>query len=122
MPSRQVLNHWRVGNEYEAIEVDDGAGDRGGQLRLRVVLPLPASEQTCGQLGKTTDKRWLLVTEVVPEALARQASLVQEGYSDYQELALSRDGLQRLFSITLTLALIVALFAAVVAAIGLSRR
>ncbi|HLR81648.1 MAG TPA: ATP-binding protein [Paenalcaligenes sp.] len=122
MPSQQVLNHLRVSNEYQAIEVDEGSDNREGQLRLRVVLPLPAREHSLGQLGKTTDKRWLQVTEVVPEALARQASLVQEGYSDYQELALSRDGLQRLFSITLTLALIVTLFAAVVAAIGLSRR
>src|SRR5699024_12390771 len=76
MPSQQVLNHLRVSNEYQAIEVDDRAGDREGQLRLRVVLPLPASEQTFGKLGKTTDKRWLMVTEGGPEALAGQAGVV----------------------------------------------
>src|SRR5690625_7162473 len=79
-------------------------------------------ESLLGQFGKSTDRRWLQVTEPVPEQLARQVSLVQEGYSDYQELALSRAGLQRLYSITLTLALIVTVFAAVAAAIALSRR
>ncbi len=122
LPSQQVLNHLRVSNEYQGIEVDEQADGQEVQLRLRVVVPLPTGDHALGALGKAMDKRWLQVTEAVPEALARQVTLVQEGYSDYQELALSRDGLQRLFSITLTLALVVTLFAAVVAAIGLSRR
>ena len=122
MPPSQVLNHLRVGREYQAAEVDERIDAENGQLRLRVVLPLSSQEPGLGQLGKSTDKRWLQVTEGVPEQLARQASLVQQGYSDYQELALSRTGLQRFYNITLTLALIVTVFAAVVAAIGLSRR
>ena len=122
MPSQQVLNHLRVGGEYQSVEEDERVDGAEGYLRLRVVLPLKMQESLLGQFGKSTDRRWLQVTEPVPEQLARQVSLVQEGYSDYQELALSRAGLQRLYSITLTLALIVTLFAAVVAAIGLSRR
>ena len=120
-PPQQVLNHLRVGGSYQAVEVDDRRGGEG-HLLLRVVLPLNGAEPALGQLGKSTDKRWLQVVELVPEQLARQASLVQQGYSDYQELALSRAGLQRLYSITLTLALIVTVFAAVAAAIALSRR
>lgn len=122
MPPQQVMNHLRVGGEYQAVEVEEQADKDGDALLLRVVLPLASQEFGFAQLSKSTDKRWLQVTQAVPEQLARQAGQVQQGYSDYQELALSRAGLQRLYSVTLTLALIVTVFAAVVAAIGLSRR
>src|SRR3546814_20495968 len=54
--------------------------------------------------------------------IARNANQVQEGFRDYQELALSRLGLRKLYGITLTLALILAVYAAVVVALAVSRR
>lgn len=121
MPPQQVINQLRVGNEYAAAEVDEFSANEMG-LRLRVVLPLKGNENSLAQYGINPDKRWVQVIQSVPEKLARHASQVQQGYSDYQELALSRVGLRKLYSLTLTLALVLAVFAAVAAAIALSRR
>jgi nitrogen fixation/metabolism regulation signal transduction histidine kinase len=73
-------------------------------------------------LGVAPDTRWLQVIQPVPDQIAHNANQVQQGFRDYQELALSRLGLRKLYGITLTLALILAVFAAVVAALALSRR
>ena len=121
MPPQQVINQLRVGNEYSAAEVDEKSPNEMG-LRLRVVLPLAGNENSLAQYGINPDKRWLQVIQPVPDKLARHANYVQQGYIDYQELALSRAGLRKLYSITLTLALVLAVFAAVAAAIALSRR
>lgn len=123
MPPQSVMNQLRIRDEYAVVEVDDAdPNDNEMGLRLRVVLPLKSNENVLSQYGVNPDKRWLQVMEPVPEKLARQANQVQQGYSDYQELALSRAGLSKLYSLTLTLALVLAVFAAVVAAIALSRR
>jgi len=69
-----------------------------------------------------SETRWLQAIQPVPETVARNASLVQQGFSDYQELALSRLGLRKLYGITLTLALVLSIFAAIMVALTLSRR
>lgn len=120
LPPQNVMNHLRVARQYAATEVDDGSNSTG--LRLRVVLPLNSSENYLGQFGQSSEKRWLQVTQPVPEILARHANQVQQGFRDYQELALSRVGLRKLYGITLTLALILAVFAAMAAAIAISSR
>src|SRR5690606_31852357 len=73
-------------------------------------------------VGAAAETRWLEVIRPLPEQIARNANQVQQGFRDYQELALSRLGLRKLYGITLTLALILAVFAAVVVALALSRR
>ena len=47
---------------------------------------------------------------------------MQQGFRDYQELALSRLGLRKLYGITLTLALLLAAFGAIAVALSLSKR
>ncbi|MCQ9615596.1 ATP-binding protein [Paenalcaligenes niemegkensis] len=125
MPPQNVMNHLRVAREYSSAELDDAATATRPEstgLLLRVVLPLSSGEAYLGQFGQSGDKRWLQVTQVVPEKLARHANQVQQGFRDYQELALSRVGLRKLYGITLTLALILAVFAAMAAAIAISSR
>lgn len=121
MPPQQVINQLRIGDEYASAEVD-GASLNEMDLVLRVVLPLRSNDNSLMQLGVSPDKRWVQVLQPVPENLARHASQVQQGYSDYQELGLSRMGLRKLYSLTLTLALVLAVFTAMAAAIALSRR
>ena len=58
----------------------------------------------------------------MPAQIARNANQVQQGFRDYQELALSRSGLVRLYSLTLTLALLLAVFSAIAVALSLSKR
>jgi nitrogen fixation/metabolism regulation signal transduction histidine kinase len=128
MPPASVMNQLRVSHGYAAAETYDrksgnlGAeGDSAG-LRLRIVIPINSMERFSYALGVAPDTRWLQVIQPVPDRIAHNANQVQQGFRDYQELALSRLGLRKLYGITLTLALILAVFAAVVAALALSRR
>src|SRR5690606_22182831 len=126
-PPAHVLNRLRVSRTYEAAEADEppagevvdddvlARGDLG--LHLRVVLPVRSLDRVSSALGVSPETRWLQVIQPVPEQIARNANQVQQGFRDYQELALSRLGLRKLYGITLTLALILAVFAAVVVAL-----
>jgi len=55
---------------------------------------------------------FLMVTQRLPSDLVRNALDVQTAYQEYQERALSRTGLRRMYIGTLTLALVMAVFAA----------
>ena len=128
-PPPAVLNQLKISHGYAAAEADEGNNtqeNKDGEpkntgLHLRVVLPISTVERFSSALGIAPESRWLQVIEPVPEQIARNANQVQQGFRDYQELALSRLGLRKLFGITLTLALILAVFAAVVVALALSR-
>jgi len=135
LPPAHILNQLRVSRSYAAAEVtpvlaqDDQtpsasrvAIDAPAHLQLRVILPLAPPEPFTSLLGASTDARWLQVIQPVPEQIALNANLVQQGFHDYQELTLSRQGLRQLYGITLTVALILTVFAAMVVALGLSRR
>ena len=123
-PPPHVLSQLRVSRYYGAAEADDPDESSGGEsgLHLRVVVPIHSLDRASSALGVSQDSRWLQVMQPVPEQIARNANQVQQGFRDYQELALSRLGLRKLYGITLTLALILAVFAAVVVALALSRR
>lgn len=84
-------------------------------LVLKVVVPVnPASADT--------EIRILQLVQPVSKQLAADTETVQSVYRDYQELSLSRLGLKRLYSITLTLSLLIVLLSAVSAAFFLSAR
>lgn len=127
-PPSSVINQLRVSRGYSAAEADEAADPQddeqsGHGLHLRVVVPINTSmDRLSSALGMAPDTRWLQVIEAVPEQIARNANQVQQGFRDYQELALSRLGLRKLYGITLTLALILAVFAAMVVALAVSRR
>ncbi|MFT0532723.1 ATP-binding protein [Castellaniella hirudinis] len=125
LPPSSVMNQLRVAQGYAAAEADIGpaSGPVSNGLHLRVIIPLTTATDRLGNpMGLGGDSRWLQVIQAVPESIAHNASQVQQGFQDYQELALSRLGLRKLYGITLTLALILAMFAAVVAALAVSRR
>ena len=130
LPPANVLNQLRVSRMYSAAEVTEPdaaavAGDNyqpATGLQLRVVVPINGMNHFAPVLGVAPDTRWLQVIEPVPEVIARNANQVQEGFRDYQELALSRLGLRKLYGITLTMALLLAVFASVVAALAISRK
>lgn len=128
MPPQHVMNQLRVSRSYAAAEADDVGqglrpeGDLHTGLFLRVVVPIQRLDRSTTALGVTPEVRWLQVIQPVAEQIARNASQVEQGFRDYQELALSRQGLRKLYGITLTLALILAVFASVVVALSVSRR
>jgi nitrogen fixation/metabolism regulation signal transduction histidine kinase len=103
-----VARQVRLQQPYRGVESD---AERG--LRLRVVVPVNRSS------GETV---LLQLVQPVPAQLARDAETVQGMYQDYQELSLSRQGLKRLYGLSLTLALLLALLTALLLAIVFSER
>jgi len=133
LPPAHILNQLRFSRSYAAAEVTPVLAspapsssrvpvDAPAHLQFRVIFPIAQPESLPTLTGASTDARWLQVIQPVPEQIAVNANLVQQGFNDYQELTLSRQGLRRLYSITLTLALILTVFAAMVVALALSRR
>ena len=107
-PTQSMLRQAQLQESYAGIEEDEDFG-----LLLRVIVPINHLE---------TEMQILQVTQLVPQRLARDAAMVQEAYRDYQELSLSRYGLQRLYTLALTLSLGLALFSVVLLAVMFSNR
>ncbi|MBC7941882.1 MAG: PAS-domain containing protein, partial [Chitinophagaceae bacterium] len=70
----------------------------------------------------SSEERFLMVVQPISRNLAINALAVQAAYSEYQQRALARDSLRRMYIGTLTLALILAVFAAVLLAILLGNQ
>ncbi|AMD44947.1 sensor histidine kinase [Bordetella holmesii] len=122
-PPSTVLNQLKLARGYSAAEADDpGVAGAEDGLHLRVVIPLNTPVRFDSSLAGAGEPRWLQLMQNVPEQIARNANRVQQGFRDYQELALSRLGLRKLYGITLTLALLLAVFAAIAVALSLSKR
>ena len=122
-PPITALNQLRIAGSYASAETVSPTAldtDPSG-LILRVILPIGSSARTPSALI-SGEVRWLQLIRAVPEELALNAEEVREGYRDYQELALAREGLRQLFGVTLTLALLLAVFAAMAVALFISKR
>jgi nitrogen fixation/metabolism regulation signal transduction histidine kinase len=65
----------------------------------------------------TSSERFLQISEDLPTELVVNAIVVQEANREYQELALARDGLRKMYIGTLTLSLFLAVFGAVLLAV-----
>jgi nitrogen fixation/metabolism regulation signal transduction histidine kinase len=109
-PPAQALRRARLQLTYSAIEQ---MGDQG--LVLRVVVPVNSSDPL-------EPLRVLQVVEPVPKQLQQDADKVQAGYRDYQEISFSRTALKRLYALTLTLTLLLALLSALGLAVVLSEQ
>jgi nitrogen fixation/metabolism regulation signal transduction histidine kinase len=110
LPSAQALRQARAARAYAAVDAAAGK-----PLALRVVVPVAA-------LTLTEEPRYLQLRQTVPEQFGRSAEAVEAAYRDYRELALSRQGLQRIYIVTLTLALSMALLVAIALAVLLANR
>jgi PAS domain S-box-containing protein len=102
--ARQVL----LQKPFREVDADAPQG-----LLLRVVVPL-------NRAGGGTQA--LQLVQPVAAPLARDMGTVQTMYEDYQELSMARGGLKRLYGLTLTLSLLLALLSALVLAILFSER
>ena len=69
-----------------------------------------------------TEDRFLMVVQVVPAALVANALAVQAAYREYQQRAIARDGLRRMYIGTLTLAGVLSVFGAVLLAVMLGNQ
>lgn len=109
-PGAPAVKQMHANRAYSAVEAIPEKG-----LYLRALVPVPVA-------SLADEPRLLQLLEPVPEQLAQDAESVQSGYRQYQELMLSRRGLKRLYGITLTLTLLLALLSAGALAFVLSDR
>jgi len=110
LPERSVL--WQVRQQQPYSRIEEVA-DRG--LVMHVIVPVYTSTLT----GET---RVLQLVQPVPAGLARDAQAVQLAYQEYQQIAVSRLGLKRIYGVALTLTLMLALLMTLVIAYLLSER
>ena len=97
-------------NIYGKIEPITNKG-----LYLRVLAPINGT-------SVSNERLILQILQPVPNSLSTLAESVQEVFQDYQKLSYSRDSLKLIFSITLTLVLILAILTAVAIGFLLSRK
>ena len=84
-----------------------------GGLRLRVLVTIRGDGTL---MSLNSHPRYLQVTQAVPEQLSANAEALRIAYGEYQERSLARAGLRNFYLITLTLTLLLAIFAAMVSA------
>ncbi len=118
-PSAAMLRQARnqgVVSQIEGLD-DDVAPGAEPRARVRALARLPSADILLG-----SEERYLFVAQPVPISVARNALAVQAAYREYQQRALARDGLRKMYIGTLTLALILAVFGAMVLAALLGTR
>jgi nitrogen fixation/metabolism regulation signal transduction histidine kinase len=84
-------------------------------LYLRVLAPINGA-------GVSNERLVLQILQPVPDSLTTVAESVEAVFQDYQKLSYSRDSLKVIFSITLTLVLMLAILTAVAIGFLLSRK
>ncbi|MBO9652103.1 MAG: HAMP domain-containing protein [Variovorax sp.] len=115
-PSSQQLRQVRADRVIAHIEGLDEIPAPGA------AAPPPASVRAIALVQRqgfefNTEPRYLQVTQPLPPAVVANALAVQEANREYQERALGREGLRRMYIGTLTLTLFLAVFGAVLLAV-----
>ena len=95
-------------------EVMPGVAPQG---RVKALAMVPSAS-----VGLLAEPRFLQATQPLPQVLVDNALAVQEAHREYQERALARTGLQRMYIGTLTLSLFLAVFGAVLLAVLLGNQ
>ncbi|KQY90498.1 MULTISPECIES: ATP-binding protein [Roseateles] len=117
-PSSTLLRQARGGAPASQLEgLEDEAAALQGGAQIRALALLPNTELRLG-LGE----RYLMVIQRVPASMLSNALAVQTANSEYQQRSLERVGLRRMYLGTLTLVLILAVFAALLLAVTLGNQ
>ena len=117
-PSPQQLRNVRSQRAVAAIEGLDETGTAAESTAHIKALALVSSRG----LGLLAEPRFLQVVQALPPALVANAMAVQTANREYQERALARSGLKRMYIGTLTLSLFLAVFGAVLLAVLLGNQ
>lgn len=96
----------------EGLEEDLGDASNASVAALRIWVPLVSTS-----IALSEESRYLEVKVVLPASLVQDALAVQTVNREYQERALARSGLQRMYIGTLTLTLFLSVFGAVLLAV-----
>jgi len=96
---------------------EEGSASNPPQARIKALVWVPRTG-----LDILDEPRYLMVTQALPETLVANARAVTEAHREYQERALARQGLKRMYIGTLTLSLFLAIFGAVLLAVILGNQ
>jgi len=120
-PERPTAAEWRQvrsqGISWRSEGLDDNLGEVATQPRMTVLVRMGGSGFQLDGQGRV-----LQVVKKLPPALVANALAVLDANRQYQERALARDGLKRMYIGTLTLSLFLAVFGAVLLAVLLGNQ
>jgi len=118
LPTQQQFRAARDQRVVTWIEgLDDGINSATGVARIKVMVLVQGSAAAAWG-----EPRYLLAAKTLPASLVANASAVTQAYREYQERALARDGLRRMYIGTLTLSLFLAVFGSVLLAVVLGNQ
>jgi nitrogen fixation/metabolism regulation signal transduction histidine kinase len=138
LPNAATLRAAQAARGLAVIEGDELSTEPGGGLRTRVIVPVPspsppelrppyASPPAAGAglrepapAIRFEEPSFLQLTRSVAPDVAANAQALRAGYGQYQQLSLSRVGLQKMYRLTLTLTLLLAIFAAIASGVMLA--
>ena len=120
-PEKPVPSQFRKARSQRALTwiegLEEGSAMAPAQARIKALVLVPRTG-----LDMLDEPRFLMVTQVLPETLVANALAVTEAHREYQERALARQGLRRMYIGTLTLSLFLAVFGAVLLAVVLGNQ
>ena len=120
-PSAAMLRQARsagLSSQIERLDEESLVAAAEGTARVRALARVPRRDLHLS-IG---EDQFLMAVQPLSRALTVNALAVQSAYSEYQQRALARDGLRRMYIGTLTLALVLAVFGAVLLAILLGNQ
>ncbi len=120
VPSGATLARLRVARFVVQVEGEPtGEPNPGDALRVRAITLIPRSATS---LDLDAEQRYLQIVQTMSPQFEQNAQSVAAVYQDYQKLSLAREGLRKIYAITLTMTLLLAAFAAMVAALIMATR
>ncbi|MDF1485914.1 ATP-binding protein [Ramlibacter sp. H39-3-26] len=122
-PERPTAQQLRVTRTQQAMAQVEGLEDLGNGIanyegvRVKALAVVPNAT-----VGLLAEPRFLQATLPLPQSLVANAVAVQNANREYQERALARQGLRRMYIGTLTLSLFMAVFGAILLAVVLGNQ
>lgn len=109
-PTPAQFRQTRTSRHFQQVEALNG-----NSHLIRVIVPVVP-----GSL--LSEPNYLQIIQPVPDTFSEHINAVQEAWQDYQQIILARDGLNRVYQLTLTLTLLLALLSAFAIAFVFARR
>jgi len=117
-PSSTQLHAAKAERSYAWVDgLEEAAMGKAVKPSIKALAPIPNAS-----LGLASEQRFLLVEKILPTNFVANALAVDSANREYQERALGRSGLKRMYIGTLTLSLFLAVFGAILLAIVLGNQ
>ena len=117
-PSGSQFRSARAERSLAWVEgLEEGGPGKLGNPRIKALVPIASTS-----VGLAAEQRYLLVQRALPANFVANALAVESANREYQERALAREGLKRMYIGTLTLSLFLAVFGAILLAVILGNQ